>query len=187
MLPLLALPNVYSFARTLMPPIYSQLDQDPPVTIFRVLSAIWDVVTLSSPGTSRRISLALVNETSIDLLFKLMPRQDYEPTTGLKVGEIVKSFIEGMTTTPGRGLCFIDDGWYPRQVDDKGKDEDEVRGNREDREKQKLHNRVLANVIRKLGARVIDDDGRLGDLVTKIVKACPELVAGYVFRCYLDR
>lgn len=177
-LPLLALPNVYSYARTLMPPIYSHMDQDPPVTIFRILTAIWDVITLSSPGTSRRISLALINESSLDYLFKLLPRADHDPISGQKVGEIVKGFIEGVTTTPGRGLCFADDGWYPRQVDDKGVNEDDVRGNREDKEKQKLHNRILSNVIRKLGARVIDNDGKLGEIVTKIVNACPELIAG---------
>lgn len=161
-----------------MPPIYSHMDQDPPITIFRILSAIWDVVTLSSPGTSRRISLALINESSVDHLLKVLGRMDYDPISGQKVGDVVKGFIEGVTTTPGRGLCFADDGWYPRQIDKTGKDEDEVRGNREDREKQKLHNRVLANIIRKLGARVIDDDGRLGEIVTNIVKSCPELVAG---------
>lgn len=177
-LPLLALPNVYSYARTLMPPIYSHMDQDPPITIFRILSAIWNVVTESSPGTSRRISLALINESSVDSLLKVLPRMDFDPISGQKVGDIVKGFIEGVTTVPGRGLCFADEGWYPRQVDNKASEGDELRGNREDRERQKLHNRVLANIIRKLGARVIDDDGRLGEIVTKIVKACPELVAG---------
>jgi nucleolar pre-ribosomal-associated protein 1 len=178
-LPLLAQPNVYSFARTLMPPIYSQLDQDPPITVFRVLTAIWDAITLSSPGISRRISLALVNESSIEFLIKLLGRSDIDMTSGQKVGDIVKGFMEGVTTTPGRGICFADDGWYPREPDAKLKDDDEGdRGNREDKEKKKLHNRILANVIRKLGARVIDDDGKLGNLAVEIVRSCPELVAG---------
>jgi nucleolar pre-ribosomal-associated protein 1 len=164
-----------------MPPIYSQLDQDPPITVFRVLTAIWDAITLSSPGVSRRISLALVNESSIDFLIRILGRTDIEGTSGKKVGDVVKGFLEGVTTNPGRGVCFVDDGWYPRELDAKSKDDEEGdRGSREDKEKKRLHNRILANVIRKVGARVIDDDGKLGDLVKEIVLACPELVAGYV-------
>lgn len=165
-----------------MPPIYNQLDQDPPITVLRVLTAIWDAITLSSPGISRRIALALVNESSVEFLIRLLGRTDIEMTTGQKVGDIVKGFLEGVTTTPGRGICFADEGWYPRELDAKAKDDDEGdRGNLQDKEKKRLHNRILANVIRKLGARVIDDDGKLGALVTQIVHACPELVAGYVY------
>jgi nucleolar pre-ribosomal-associated protein 1 len=93
---------------------------------------------------------------------------------------MVKGFLEGVSTNPGRGICFADEGWYPRELDAKARDDEEGdRGNLQDKEKKRLHNRILANVIRKLGARVIDDDGKLGDLVTQIVQACPELVAGY--------
>jgi len=180
-LPLLSQPTVYSYARTLMPPIYSQLDQDPPITVFRVLTAIWDAITLSSPGVSRRISLALVNESSVEFLIRLLGRTDIEMKSGQKVGDMVKGFLEGVSTNPGRGICFADEGWYPRELDAKARDDEEGdRGNLQDKEKKRLHNRILANVIRKLGARVIDDDGKLGDLVTQIVQACPELVAGYV-------
>ena len=180
-LPLLSQPTVYSYARTLMPPIYSQLDQDPPITVFRVLTAIWDAITLSSPGVSRRISLALVNESSVEFLIRLLGRTDIEMRSGQKVGDMVKGFLEGVSTNPGRGICFADEGWYPRELDAKARDDEEGdRGNLQDKEKKRLHNRILANVIRKLGARVIDDDGKLGDLVTQIVQACPELVAGYV-------
>lgn len=163
-----------------MPPIYSQLDQDPPITVFRVLTAIWDAITLSSPGVSRRISLALVNESSVEFLIRLLGRTDIEMRSGQKVGDMVKGFLEGVSTNPGRGICFADEGWYPRELDAKARDDEEGdRGNLQDKEKNRLHNRILANVIRKLGARVIDDDGKLGDLVTQIVQACPELVAGY--------
>lgn len=102
--------------------------------------------------------------------------------SGQKVGDMVKGFLEGVSTNPGRGICFADEGWYPRELDAKARDDEEGdRGNLQDKEKKRLHNRILANVIRKLGARVIDDDGKLGDLVTQIVQACPELIAGYVF------
>jgi nucleolar pre-ribosomal-associated protein 1 len=94
---------------------------------------------------------------------------------------MVKGFLEGVSTNAGRGICFADEGWYPRELDAKARDDEEGdRGNLQDKEKKRLHNRILANVIRKLGARVIDDDGKLGSLVTQIVRACPELVAGYV-------
>jgi hypothetical protein len=187
-LPLLSQPTVYSYARTLMPPIYSQLDQDPPITVFRVLTAIWDAITLSSPGVSRRISLALVNESSVEFLIRLLGRSDLEMKSGQKVGDMVKGFLEGVSTNPGRGICFADEGWYPRELDAKARDDEEGdRGNLQDKEKKRLHNRILANVIRKLGARVIDDDGKLGDLVTQIVQACPELVAGYVVSLLGDR
>lgn len=160
--------------------IYSHLASDPPITVYRVLNAIWTAITASTPGISRRIALILLNENSLESLLGLVHRQEVEVSTGHTVGEIVSGFLEGVTTDPGRGVCFPDEGWYPRQVDEKlDEDEDDDRpGRRNDKERHSLHNRILSNVVRKTGGKVVDGDGKLGQMVANILRACPELVAG---------
>jgi nucleolar pre-ribosomal-associated protein 1 len=162
-----------------MPNIYNHIASDPAITVYRVLTAIWTAITDSTPGISRRISLVLLNESSIENLLGLLNRKEIERSTGSTIGEMATGFLEGVTTDPGRGLCFADEGWYPRQVEEKeNDDEDDGRIRKDDKERQSLHNRILSNVVRRTGARVVDGDGKLGDMISKILEACPELVAG---------
>lgn len=179
-LPILGNPAFHMHGRSVMPGVYSHLASDPPMTIYRVLEGVWDAITSSTSGISRRISLVLLNESSIAFLLTLIGRQDIEPSTGRTIGEIVTSFLAGVTTNPGRGVCFADEGWYPRQAEEKVVDEDEFRGRdrRDDKERRELHNRILSNVVRKIGAKVVDEDGKLGEFVVRVLESCPELVAG---------
>ena len=99
---------------------------------------------------------------------------------------MAQSFIEGVTTKPGRGICFVDEGWYPRRakegvlarlgMDDE--DDREMHLSMEEKMRRGLHNRILSNVVRKLGGKAVDDSGRVGEWAIKLFDACPELVAG---------
>lgn len=158
------------------------------MTIYRILTAIWEAITAPSPGTGRKAALALLDERAIDNILALFNRDETEPTTGKSVSEIASAFLEGVTTVPGRGICFVDEGWYPRRQSDNPvavrmnqlDDDDQQRGggSREDRLRRGLHNRILSNVVRKLGGKVVDDNGRIGEWAIKLLQACPELVAG---------
>lgn len=170
-LPLLPTVGFHAHAKAILPALYSGLSQDPPTTVYRVLMAIWAAVSGPPPGVARRISLVLLDERALDEISRLVERAGVEPTTGRSVAEIVEGFLEGVTATPDRGICFEDEGWYPRE------DNDEEKGGRRDR--KGLHNRILSNIVKRLGARVIDDEGRVGNWVLKMFAQCPELVAGY--------
>lgn len=167
--------------------VYSQFDQDPPTTIYRLLTAMWEAISAPSPGTGRKVALAILDERAIDAITALFSREEVEPNTGKSIAEIASAFLEGVTTVPGRGVCFVDEGWYPRRQSDNptavrmnemDDDDQQMNGNREDRIRRGLHNRILSNVVRKLGGKVADDNGRVGAWAIKMFAACPELVAG---------
>lgn len=163
--------------------MYSQFDQDPPVTIYRLFTYLWQAINVPSAGAGRKISLALLDERAIEAIISLLNRDETEPTTRKSIADIAAAFLEGVTTTPGRGLCFADEGWYPRKQTE-GKvsmnelDDDQVTGTAEERQRRGLHNRILSNVVRKLGSKVVDDNGRIGQWAIKVFQACPELVSG---------
>jgi nucleolar pre-ribosomal-associated protein 1 len=140
---------------------------------------------------ARRTALALLDENALEKLVDLLPREDKEPTTELKVGEMVSRFLEDMTTIPGQGVCFPDEGWYPRKKENDGNnvtgviedEEEEGRhgfdaGGKGGRMRRNLHNRILSNVVKKIGGKVMEDTGRVGAWVVKVLAACPEIVAG---------
>ncbi|WVR03656.1 hypothetical protein IAU60_000651 [Kwoniella sp. DSM 27419] len=188
LLPLLSTSAFHAHARSLLPPLYSGLAADPPLTVYRVLVALWDAISGPSPGLNRRVSLVLFHEKSVEHLWQLLSRQDLEPTTGKSISEIVSAFLENITTIPGKGICFPDEGWYPRRVVDENAG-DAVNGEAlplqgagqdgNDNWRKGLHNRILGNVVRKIGNKVVDDDAMVGTWVTKVFEACPELIAGY--------
>lgn len=96
--------------------------------------------------------------------------------------DLVHHFLLAICTRPGVGICFRDRGWYPRELDvDKLAAERQQEENIDDDGSQKrngrLHNRMLANVLKGLKA---NEDPRQQELALKIMAACPELVAGWV-------
>jgi len=183
-LPLLSLPALHAHAKSILPGLYNGLAGDPPMTIYRVLTGIWTAINGPSAGLSRKTAIALLDENAIEKLLELVNREVVEPTTGKTVGEMTLAFLDVTTTIPGQGICFPDEGWYPRRNDRNEEDDEDatgasnVRDWREGRMRRGLHNRILSNVVRKLGARVVDDQGRIGDWVIKVLQACPEIVAG---------
>lgn len=136
---------------------------------------MWTAITSSSasPSVNRRTAITLLDETSIEALIKLLSRTGESDLEGnVLVADMAAGFLKGTTCIPGRGICFQDAGWYPRRVE--GEDED---GGGEGSKKGGLHNKILSNVVRKLGARVVDDR-RVGAWVEDVLRACPELVTG---------
>lgn len=168
-LPLLPTTPFHTHAKQILPALYSGLALDPPTTVYRVLNAMWAAISGPPPGIARRIALVLLDENAVDNISKLLDRGATEPETGVSVGDMAAGFLEGATATPGRGICFPDEGWYPREEEDTA----------DPKKKRGLHNRILSNVVKRLGARVVDDEGRVGAWVLKMFKACPELVGGY--------
>ncbi|RXK38093.1 hypothetical protein M231_04652 [Tremella mesenterica] len=185
-LPMFPTPLFQAHARLVMPSIWSHISSDPPITVYRILDAAWTAITAQTSGLGRRTSLVLLNESAIEHLLQLLVRQDTEPITGKKVGEIVSAFLDSVTIVPGRGVCFPDEGWYPRQpTDDDAKrsfaDQEyhNPRSDPEERLRRGLHNRILSNVVRRLGPKVIDEHEQIGEWVVKVLRSCPELVASY--------
>jgi nucleolar pre-ribosomal-associated protein 1 len=165
-LPLLPTAEFHAHTKAVLPNLYDGLADDPPVTVYRVLSAMWGAISGPQPGIARRISLVLLDERALDRISRLLSREAVEQSSERTVGDIARGFLESVTSNPTRGICFPDEGWYEREDEDS-------------KQKRGLHNRILSNAVRKLGARVVDDDGRVGAWVLKVFETSPELVAGY--------
>ena len=181
--PLFSLPAFHTHTKSMLPGIYGHLSDDPSVTIFRVISGLWSAITGPSSGVGRRTAVALLNENAIENLLGLLRREDFEPTSHTSVSDMVMGFLEGVTAVPGQGICFPDQGWFPRssnndkEASDNAEDVNNGPG-KDSKLRRGLHNRILSNVVRNVGSKVIDDQGKIGEWVIKVLKACPELVAG---------
>ena len=179
--PLLSSQALLSNAKPLLQPMYSGLIDDPPISISRLLLAIWTAVSGSSPGQARKASLALLDERAIESLLQLLSKHDIEPTTGRRVSEIALEFLSAVTAIPGRGICFQDQGWYSRNQARDTDQADEATGEASmstEKHRGGLHNRLLSNVIRKIGSRAVDDNSEVGEWMVRVLSACPELVSG---------
>ncbi|KAF8164735.1 ribosome 60S biogenesis N-terminal-domain-containing protein [Crassisporium funariophilum] len=138
----------------------------------RVLEVCWAGIW-SDAKLKRTLKIGLFNEVTIGQLIKLYERplsedgnEDHIPAN------LVHHFLLAICTRPGVGICFKDRGWYPREseFDEMKEDEDSKRRD------TKIYNKILANITRTLK---VNEDSRQQELASKIMAACPELVAGY--------
>jgi len=95
--------------------------------------------------------------------------------------DLVHHFLLALCTRPGVGLCFKDDGWYPREDGDQKDGEepdDRTQGNEGRRHgTSKIYNVVIGQLLKHLKPT---EDARQQELVLKIFEACPELISGLV-------
>ena len=102
-------------------------------------------------------------------MIKLYERQESEDNDDDHIpANLVHNFLLAICTRPGIGICFKDRGWYPRDWDHAI--EDEIGDS-----KRLIYNKILGNILKTLK---VNEDSRQQELATKIMMACPELVAG---------
>ncbi|KAJ9109209.1 hypothetical protein QFC21_000538 [Naganishia friedmannii] len=194
-------PLFLAASKQLIPPLFANMKDDPPLTLYRIFQALWNNLNASgSPGVNRRTAVALLTEQSIEGILRLYGRDNREEAT-VRTGnttpaEMAHEFLLKTCTKPGVGICFPDQGWYKRKGKAKlaelltGTDGEAAGLGFDDEEEQEgrkeagifgigmVHNKVLGNVVRKVGPKTVDD-ARMAQLVEQVLRACPELVAGY--------
>ena len=117
-----------------------------------------------------------VNQPRIQLL-RLYERNDPEgPTVDDVTADVVHHFLLAICTRPGTGICFQDCGWYPRENAEVDEVSPEMAG--PSKSSSRIYNKILANILRSLK---VNEDARQQELAYRILKACPELIAGYVY------
>jgi nucleolar pre-ribosomal-associated protein 1 len=100
-------------------------------------------------------------------ILKLYERNSPEGGPDHVPANLAHHFLLSICTHPGTGICFKDRGWYPRDL------EGEI--DTEEKKSGKVHNKILANVLKILR---VNEDLRQQELALRIMVACPELVAG---------
>ncbi|TFK65850.1 hypothetical protein BDN72DRAFT_178326, partial [Pluteus cervinus] len=157
--------------------IFKGLHQDHYTVVRRVLEICWSGIWQDAK-VKRTLKISLFSETTVSHLAKLYERiisDDDEPDH--VVADLVHHFLLAICTHPGTGICFKDNGWYPRGYLE---EEDPVKHD-EDEEPRKgtggrVYNKILGNIVKTLK---VNEDPRQQELAMKILQACPELVAGY--------
>lgn len=170
-------PLVAGLTDKILKPLFHGLVHDAPSMVVLTLEAVWRALVAStSRSTNRQTAVALLTESSLEGLIALYTRDDVEEdaiiTKGLSrtVADVAHHFLLAVCTQPGQGICFPDQGWYPRRTTAEEDDPSSpARG---------VHNRTLQRVLRGLGGKAVDD-ARLSALVVAIFGACPELVQSY--------
>ena len=81
--------------------------------------------------------------------------------------DLVHHFLLAISTHPGTGICFRDNGWYRREESTESGGDGKRHG--------RIYNKILANFLKSLK---VNEDLRQQELAIKIMAACPELVAG---------
>ncbi|KAJ7075360.1 ribosome 60S biogenesis N-terminal-domain-containing protein [Mycena crocata] len=85
--------------------------------------------------------------------------------------DLAHHFLLAICTRPGIGICFKDQGWYPRKSETDNVPDEELRS----RDKSgKIYNKILANILKTLK---VNENLRQQELALKIMAACAELVA----------
>lgn len=110
-------------------------------------------------------------------LLRLYQRSDPEDHRAEDIAaDVVHHFLLAICTRPGTGICFKDRGWYPREDLEAGVDGSaQLAG--PSRPSSRVYNIILANVLKTLK---VNEDARQQELAYRILKVCPELVAGCV-------
>ncbi|EGO30148.1 hypothetical protein SERLADRAFT_444262 [Serpula lacrymans var. lacrymans S7.9] len=152
--------------------IFKGLVQDSYVVARKILEVCWAGLW-SDPKIRRTLKIGLFNEITISHLLKLYDHTGAESSGPEHIpADLVHHFLLAICTRPGIGICFKDRGWYPRESEDVLEADDE----RSARRGGKIYNKILSNVLKNLK---VNEDSRQQELASKIMLACPELVAGY--------
>ncbi|THH28288.1 hypothetical protein EUX98_g5899 [Antrodiella citrinella] len=136
----------------------------------KILEVCWSGIWLDQK-IKRSCKVAVFQESTITQITKLYERKASEgPDPDDIPADLAHHFLLAVCTSPGVGVCFRDRGWYPRETSDTGAEVSTKKAS------GLVYNRILGNVLNGLK---INEDSRQQELALRILKACPELVAGY--------
>lgn len=175
--------------------IFKGLSSDSYSVIRHTLEVLWSNLW-QDHKVKRTLKIGAFGETTIqhvrqprhffshasDLFSQLLKIYDRATSEGSDTeqipADVVHHFLLAICTHRGVGICFADNGWYPRtEGDSVGAVGDEGGISGSAQLGGKVYNKILANALKTLK---VNDDARQQELALKILQACPELVAGYL-------
>ena len=168
--------------------MFKPVPEDHVLVVQRLLQAWWEVWFLEK-RIARGTKVAAFNADVVGEILKL-----YSSQLSRKVASGGESGIEGYSarslghhflisilTVPGAGLCFADQGWYPRGFESETVEDAEDGGRKGGAGGGGgVHNKVVREVLRAIGNEgLVGDEDGVAELVLKILEGSPELVASY--------
>ena len=171
--------------------MFKPVPEDHVLVVQRLLQAWWEVWFLEK-RIARGTKVAAFNADVVGEILKL-----YSSQLSRKVASGGESGIEGYSarslghhflisilTVPGAGLCFADQGWYPRGFESETVEDAEEGGRKGGASGGGggVHNKVVREVLRAIGNEgLVGDEDGVAELVLKILEGSPELVARFVY------
>lgn len=158
--------------RQWMTPLFRHLKTDTPVLLRDILETMSKDI-LADCGILNSTKAAIFNEWALGQVATTYSRDELVEVlrSGKKekktIAAVAHEFLTQVCTTPNNGVCFPDQGWYPKGV---AEGEGKYKGG------LTLFNRTLSSFLAIL--RPYADSSQL-DLVLAIFRASPELVAAH--------
>lgn len=134
------------------------LSQDSHQLVTLVLSTLQKTV-IDNEGLSRNVKISFFNNKNLERflgLYAFTTKVDNGPSKA----ELVHAFLIHITTVPGTGVCYQDNGFYPPTT----------------KANVKIYNKILAGFLEVLKPL---EDALQRELLLKILKVCPELIRRY--------
>ncbi|KAI5805134.1 ribosome 60S biogenesis N-terminal-domain-containing protein [Geopyxis carbonaria] len=157
--------------KTWISAIFKHLKADSPAVVSELLDSLSKRV-INEKEIPRATKTNVFNEWVLAHILSLYSRNELVKVSrggkddDKKVSELAHEFLLTVCTTPGNGICFLDQGWYPPGY----AGVDEKRG------AHKVYNRALASFASSV--RPYADTSQL-DLLLDIFKTCPEIIANH--------
>ncbi|KZO94573.1 hypothetical protein CALVIDRAFT_528779 [Calocera viscosa TUFC12733] len=162
--------------------MFKDLRRDHTNVVRKVLEVSWEGIW-EDKRVRRTAKINVFNEWMLNQILRLYDRVDKDdPSHAFCTADLAHHFLLAICTRPGVGICFPDNGWYPREPEaeednDAMVDEpDDDLGQRRNQQKGRIYNKILANFMKSLK---VGEDARQQELALRILEACPELVTGY--------
>ncbi|KAI0337320.1 hypothetical protein BDW22DRAFT_1383778 [Trametopsis cervina] len=155
--------------------IFKGLAHDSYPVVRKVLEICWSGIW-ADLKIKKTAKINIFNESTMGQILKLYERNVPEiGNAEALTADLVHHFLLAICARPGVGICFKDQGWYPRE-DETDAQFEELAEDFTRRHYGKVYNKILANVLKSLR---VNEDARQQELALRILQACPELVAGY--------
>lgn len=179
-----------SLGKDIYSAIMKGLTKDPAQIVAFILMGLHDGLLSdeASAKLPRGRVVSLFNEWTCKELVAMYERENdtiklVQSEEEHSISDVVHHFLLALCTHPGRGVCYVDNGWYGRMNDKtntdddgsvegmEGANEDEGQGTR-----LSIYNKVLLGVLRSLTPY---RSPKQGELAIRILKAAPELCGPY--------
>lgn len=169
-----------SLGRDFYPAILRGLTHDPAQIVAHILMGLHDGLLSDEASVKlpRSKVVNLFNEWTCKELVSLYERETdvirlVQSDEEHSIADVAHHFLLALCTHPGRGVCYVDEGWYGRQKDVEDDEEREEGGS----DQMGIYNKVLLGVLRSLS---FTRSPKQGELALRILAASPELSGPYL-------
>jgi nucleolar pre-ribosomal-associated protein 1 len=175
-----------SLGKEFLPAILKGLANDPPQIVVHVLMALHAglISDAAAAKLPRSKVVGFFSEWACKELLALYDRESdvvSVAATGDKhsIADVVHHFMLALCTHPGRGICYVDQGWYGRQQHHSPSNEDDEKEMQDESggSTSAIFNKILLGLLKSLTPT---RSSKQAELTLRILAASQELLSPYL-------